>query len=103
MHSGRAWTFGNRRMAPAALSMTGPAGPAARSAAVLSHLVAGEMTRAARQQPADGRAPPSPALPRLAAAVPGPMIEARLTPATVMGVRSPVGARNHDGATGTRW
>ncbi|HXZ69533.1 MAG TPA: hypothetical protein VEH31_01520 [Streptosporangiaceae bacterium] len=55
--------------------MTGPADPAARCAAVPSHLVADDMTRAARrQQPPDGRTPPSPALPRLAAAVPGPMI-----------------------------
>jgi hypothetical protein len=101
MHSGRSWTFRNRRTAPAALSMTGPAGPTARSAAVLSHLVAGEMTRAARQQPADGRTPPSPALPRLAAAVPGPMTEA--DPSGGHRVRSPRAAGNHDDATGTRW
>ena len=79
MHSGRSWAFRDRRTASAALGMTGSAGPAAWSAAVLSHLVAGELTRTARQQPADGRTPPSPALPRLAAAVPGPMTEARLT------------------------
>jgi hypothetical protein len=81
---------------PAALRMTGPGDPAARSAAVPSHLVANHMTRAAR------RTPPSPALPRLPAAVPGPMIEPGWATRGHR-VRSPMAARNHDSATGTRW
>jgi hypothetical protein len=81
---------------PAALRMTGPGDPAARSAAVPPHLVANDMTRAAR------RTPPSPALPRLPAAVPGPMIEPGWATHGHR-VRSPTAARNHDSATGTRW
>jgi hypothetical protein len=45
-----------------------------RAVRTLRAAAASPATISRRQQPADGRTPPSPALPRLAAALPGPMI-----------------------------
>ena len=89
---------------PLALCMTGPADPAARSAAVRSHLVAGDMTRAAPAAAASRRADttlPGPATPGRRRARPDD--RSQTDPPAVIGFEARRAARNHDGATGTRW
>jgi hypothetical protein len=92
MHSGRSWTFRNRRTGPGRTGHNGPSrtGGTACSSPVSSGGQRHDARR--RQQSADGRTPPSLALPRLAA-VPGPDDRSQADPAAVIGFEARVGGR----------
>jgi hypothetical protein len=93
-HSGRSWTFRNRHKDPAALR-DGPSRPA--GTACSGPASSGDRRYDARRPvaAASRQADTVPSLPRLAAAAPGPMTEARLT-------HPRSSSPEHDGLPGSR-